>query len=279
MKKINLSNSELRLLILLLSLICLSGSYFLVFRKTVNKAVEIEALNEQKRTELATLEQMVGHQEEVEAETTEKNQLIEDIIAKYPSDLTTEKVISVVQKIEDNTKLHVSSISFLSDNAIGDIATLTETTNTGETEEGAVQAADSSGNAGYYTALSMNYDASYEEFKEMVTYINNMEDRVTISAISASYDNETDRLTGVMTINLYYLTNTGKEYKAPEINGIGSGKVNIFESNGASGNGSLQSEVETDDGESSEEEGSEAESDDVEGDEAESDDVESSETE
>ena len=274
MKKINLSNSELRLLILLLSLICLAGSYFLVFRKTVDKAVEIEELNEQKKTELATLEQMVGRQQEVEADTAEKNQLIEDIIAKYPSDLTTEKVITVVQKIEDNTKMHVSSISFLSDNAIGDIATLTDSTNTGETEEGAAQPADSSGNVGYYTALSMNYDASYEDFKEMVAYINNMEDRVTISAISASYDNETDRITGVMTINLYYLTNTGKEYKAPDISGIGSGKENIFESNGVRGNGSSQSEVETDEEGSSEEEGSEVESS-----EAESDDVESSEAE
>lgn len=274
MKKIKLSNSEVRLLLLLLALICFAGSYFLIFRKSVDKAAEIEALNEEMRVEVAELERMVGRQQDVETETAEKKQLIEDIIAKYPSYLTTEKTIAVVQDIEDKTGMHVSSISFLSDNAIGDIATLTASASTAETEEGAVQAVDSNGNVGYYTALSMNYDASYEEFKEMITYINNLKDRVTVSAISATYDNEINRISGVMTMNLYYLTNTGKEYKAPEISGIGSGTKNIFESNGVRTNSYLQSEVETSEEESSEEESSVEESGEEESNEEESNEAE-----
>ena len=50
-------------------------------------------------------------------------------------------------------------------------------------------------------------------------------------------------ITGVMTVNLFYLTNTGKEYLNPNINGIGNGTNNIFESSGVRNNATLQSEV------------------------------------
>lgn len=236
MKKVNLSNSETRLLILLLALILIAGSYFFIFNKCTTKAAEIETSNEELAQTVTQLEAMVDKQEEVEAQTAECNRLVEEIIAKYPSDVTTEKAIAVVKEIENMTDMHVSSISFLMDNLIGDIAAL-------NTAEETVQAAPTDAKVGYYAALSINYDASYKGFKEMVDYINGLKDRVTIPSISVTYDNETDRLAGVITIYLYYLTNTGKEYEEPEIRGIGNGVENIFQSSGVKSNAALESEV------------------------------------
>lgn len=236
MSKMKLSNSEERLLLLLLALILIAGSYFFIFNKSVTKAAEIEASNEEKRQKVAELEMMVDRQAEVEAQTAECNRLVEEIIAKYPSDVTTEKAIAIVQEVENMSDMHVSSISFLMDNLIGDITALNATAET-------VQSIPADAKVGYYAALSMNYDASYEGFKEMVAYISGLKDRVTIPSISATYDNETDRLAGVITIHLYYLTNTGKEYEEPEISGIGRGSENVFQSSGVRSNSELQSEV------------------------------------
>ena len=66
MKKINLSHSEQRLLLLLLSLLCIAVSYFLIFQNTTKKAAEIETQNEERRAQVAQLEQMVGQQGIVE---------------------------------------------------------------------------------------------------------------------------------------------------------------------------------------------------------------------
>lgn len=236
MKKVNLSNSETRLLILLLALILIAGSYFFIFNKCTTKAAEIEISNEELSQTVTQLEAMVDRQEEVEAQTAECNRLVEEIIAKYPSDVTTEKAIAVVKEIENMTDMHVSSISFLMDNLIGDIAAL-------NAAEETVQSVPADAKVGYYAALSINYDASYKGFKEMVDYINGLKDRVTIPSISVTYDNETDRLAGVITIYLYYLTNTGKEYEEPEIRGIGNGVENVFQSNGVKSNAALESEV------------------------------------
>lgn len=238
MKKMKLSNSEARLLFLLLALILIAVSYFLIFNKCVAKAKEVEALNEENQTKVEKLEMMVSRQAEVEAQTAEMRRTIEEIIAKYPSNVTTEKAIAIVQEVENNVDVHVTSISFLMDNLLGDIAA-----NENTTEDGTVQTVAEDANIGYYAALSMNYEADYKEFKKMISYINGLKDRVTIPSISATFDNETGLLSGVITVHMYYLTNTGKDYVEPEISGIGKGTDKVFETSGIRSNGYLQSEV------------------------------------
>ena len=241
MKKLKISDSEARLLCFLLALLFLAGSYFLVFNRCVTKASEIEASNEQKQTLINQLESMVNRQAEVEKETAEYNQQVEEIIAKYPSNLTTEKAIAIVQNIEDMTEMHVSNISFLMDNLLGDISTFGstavatgDTVTDGTATDPAAVSQTPSGDTpiGYYASLSMNYEASYDSFKEMITYIYGLQDRMTIPAITAAYDNETGMISGVMTVDLYYLTNTGKEYEPPVVEGIQSGVSDIFRSGG-----------------------------------------------
>lgn len=238
MKKLKLSNSEARLLFLLIALILIAVSYFLIFNKCVAKAEEVEALNEENQVRVEKLEMMVSRQAEVEAQTEEMNRTIEEIIAKYPSNVTTEKAIAIVQEVENEVGAHISSISFLMDNLLGDIAAEENTT-----EDGTVQTVTENANIGYYAALSMNYEASCADLKKMISYINGLKDRVTIPSISATFDNETGLLSGVITVHMYYLTNTGKEYVEPEISGIGKGTDKVFETSGVRSNGYLQSEV------------------------------------
>lgn len=255
MKKIEVSDSDKRLLIILLALILLAGSYFLVFNRYTAKAAEVEKTNVTDRQEVQKLEGMAQREDEVRKETEEMNQHVEDIIAKYPADVTTEKAIAVVKAMEDSTGVKITQTSFLMDNLVADLSTLTaaeesvssdtaeEQTDAADTAEDNADAADSAADegtaseaaagsiAGYYAALTMNYEASYDDFKKMVAYIKSLEDRTTITAAASAYDSETGLLSGTITVNMYYLTGTGKEYKAPQIDGIQKGVNNIFGSN------------------------------------------------
>jgi hypothetical protein len=223
MKKIKISDSEARLLFLLLALIFLAGSYFLVFNKCTTRAQEIRTENEQNEKIVEQLEAMVNRQAEVEAETAACDQLVEEIKAKYPSMVTTEKAIAIIQDMEDVTEVHISNISFLMNNLIGDISSY---------GTGTDAAGGTASQVGYYDALSMNYEADYDSFKEMAAYISGLEDRMTMPAITAAYDNESGMISGTVTVNMYYLTGTGREYEPPVTEGISSGVSDIFLSGG-----------------------------------------------
>ena len=227
-KKIKLSDSEIRLILLLLAVVVLALGYFVGYNKTITMAEEIEAQNKIDDANVKKLEAMVSRQAEVEQDTVDRRQNIQDIIAKYPSDLTTEKIIWIVQDMEDNSGTMISNASFQLGTMLSAFTAVP-----GDTETVTPP-------MGLYAAMSMNYTASYDNYQQMVYYINSMKDRSTIPAISAAYDQTTDMVTGVMTVNMYYLTNTGKEYEAPDpgfhLKGVesifGAGDGIVIEENG-----------------------------------------------
>lgn len=213
-KKKKISDSELRLLLLLLSIVLLAAAYFLVYNRSVTAANELEAQNEIDQATVDKLEAMVAVRAQVEAETEQLRQNIKDIVAKYPSDMTTEKAISIVQNIENDSGVDFPSISFRMGNLVKNFSYPNEETNLPP--------------SGFYSGLSMNYNVNYAGFKEMMSYIYRLNDRMTAPTVSMTYDKVTDMVSGTITMNLYYLTNTGKEYIAPEIHGIENGVYNIF---------------------------------------------------
>ena len=77
----------------------------------------------------------------------------------------------------------------------------------------------------------MKYDATYEGLKDMLAYVNEYSDRITITDFSSSVDSETGRLTGDMTFSMYVITNTGKDYVEPKFDMMLKGVQNIFGNN------------------------------------------------
>ena len=262
MKKIEVSDSEKRLLFLLLALILIAGAYFLVFQRYTAKAAAMEETNDADRIEVQKLESMAEREDKVRQETDELNRHIEEIIAKYPADVTTEKAIAIVKDMEESTGIRITQANFLMDNPVMNLSNYAQsaegvptdassenTDGTGNTDnlentDGAnptdgTENTDTGGSAesaevikddivGYYAALTMNYEASYDDFKKMVAYIKTFEDRMTITAAMSSYDKETGLLSGTLTVNMYYLTGTGKEYEAPQVDGGNKGVNNLF---------------------------------------------------
>ena len=223
MRKVKLSDSELRLLLVFLAVLMLAGAYFLSFQKNVERAQEIEALNEEDRAFVELLESMVARRPEIEAQTEEYRQTIRDIIAKYPSYVPTEKAIEIIQQLENRTGVHMKSIGF----SMAGLVVSLDGYSWVENEEGEFVSTDAS-SVGYRDTLSMSYEAKYDDFKNMVAYIDSLTDRTTIPSITASYDNSTGNVSGAVTVNMYYLTETGKEYVEPDITGIRKGLSNIF---------------------------------------------------
>ena len=90
MNKIKISDSDKRLLIIFFAIVILACSYFFIFNKGMTKASELEAQDEQ---DSAKVQQMEASLPQVKENIENMKQTQADIIAKYPSDMTTEKAI------------------------------------------------------------------------------------------------------------------------------------------------------------------------------------------
>ena len=80
----------------------------------------------------------------------------------------------------------------------------------------------------YEVPLSISISCTYDDFKGLVRYIYNQQERESIQGVSISY-NETDgMLTGNMTMNTYYLLGADKVYSSPYIPDMQMGVDTIF---------------------------------------------------
>ncbi len=263
MNKIKISDSDKRLLIIFFAIVILACSYFFIFNKGMTKASELEAQNEQDSAKVQQMQQMEASLPQVKENIENMKQTQADIIAKYPSDMTTEKTIESLQDYEDHSSdFHITDITFAmrmplvgavdttaagsstdetdssadtadgaADSAAGDTSAAADTQSAGEkTDDAAADAsADTMGNVtGYYASIGIRYEASYNGLKEMIAYVNAFQDRTTITQFTAAFDDATGKLTGEMTLNMYYITNTGKEYVPPVFDFMPKGVSNIF---------------------------------------------------
>lgn len=263
MNKIKISDSDKRLLIIFFAIVLLACSYFFVFNKGMNQASELEAQNAEDSAKVQQMQQMEASLPQVKENIENMKQTQADIIAKYPSDMTTEKSIESLQDYEDHSSdFHITDITFAmrmplvgtadttaagssadtadettdgtTDSAADDTSATTDTTadtqSTGDgTDDATTDAsADTFVVAGYYASIGIRYEASYSGLKEMIAYVNEFKDRTTITQFSATFDDATGKLTGEMTLNMYYITNTGKDYVPPVFDFMPKGVSNIF---------------------------------------------------
>ncbi len=211
MKGLSITDSEKKLLFIVLSLGILAAAYFFGFTKLMDQASTIETSNQQDEALLTQLQGMVARQAETVAETEGFKQTIKDITKKYPSDLPQEKSIYLIQQTEDLVGVDYSSISFSMNNVVSTITDGDKTI------------------TGKYAALSLPYKATYAQLKSLLEYTADMkEDRTTIPNITIAFDSETGGLNGTITYRMYYLTNTDRAYEEFPETGIPAGLPDIF---------------------------------------------------
>lgn len=257
MNKIKLSDSDKKLLIIFLSIVLVACSYFFVFTKVMNKASAVEEQNQADSAKVQQMEQMEAGLPQVKENIQKMRKKEKKIIAAYPSDMTTEKVIETLQTMEDENEsdFHISEITFAMNMPIAaetatdttadttsdstDTAASTDSTEAAESTQDTQSADgtdattdDSQGPtgqvSGYYASIGIKYTANYTGLKDMILFTNQFQDRTTIPKFTASYDSSTGDVVGEMTLNMYYLTNTGKEYVPPVFENMPKGKVSIF---------------------------------------------------
>lgn len=231
-KKLDLkiSESDKRLLIIFLGICLLAASYFFVFSKEMSKAQTIEAENEQKEQKVIQLQSKIAREKLIREETEELKEKQEKIKNKYPVDVTEEKVMSIFRDIEKKMDFKVSQISMVKGNSTGGGAYNSATDESSDTEstDSGTDTSTTATAEGKYMAVTVSYKSSYKGLKKFNEYVNKNADRMTIPAIATTFDSETGKLSGTLTLNIYYFPVYGKSYEEPDTTGVGDGVKNIF---------------------------------------------------
>lgn len=276
-----MSERDKRLLVYLGALIILAAAYFLVGKPFLDK---IDALDTEKmslQSELSEKQRAFNMRPEYQNRIAEAEDEMNKIIAKFPEDIVAEKSIMFAYNAERDIPMNFNQLSFAEtvDSIVNDAGSQSASEAEAGATEAAVAANDDeeatasaenaipngensvdlatgvSGLTGRNTQLGMSYSVGYQGFKDYLTFIRDYDERLIVTEIDATYDFESNLVTGSLVLSQYALL--GPDRQLPEIN-TGKeemlGKGNVF-AKGTSNNDvnsvleSLMSNLESEDNE------------------------------
>lgn len=247
-RKMKVKKSEIQLLIAVIGVLIAVCTYFLVYSSFNEKSDALEAQNVTLSSQVATLEILDQRKADYIEATGKMQSYITNFENRFPADILPEDSIMMVKTLEDYTRTEVANIAFGSEAEVvytpaADAATTTAdataATDTTTTDAAATITTASTSPVStdgtayadthmYEVPLSISISCTYDDFKGLVRYIYNQQERESIQGVSISY-NETDgMLTGNMTMNTYYLLGTDKVYSSPYIPDMQMGVDTIF---------------------------------------------------
>lgn len=237
--------SEIQLLIAVTGILIAVCTYFFVYAKFNEKSDALDAQNMALSSQVSTLEILDQRKADYLAATEKMQAYIMNFESRFPADILPEDSIMMVKNMEDYTRTEVANIAF------GAEAEVPYTPGTDQTAAANTATADTTATGGaaaaatadspistegtvyadthmYEVPLSISISCTYDDFKGLVRYIYNQQERQSIQGVSISY-NETDgMLSGNMTMNTYYLLGTDKVYSEPYIPDMQMGVDTIF---------------------------------------------------
>ena len=143
---------------------------------------------------------------------------IANILHKFPATVMEEDMIMLgrsLEKLMDDT--YVSGVSF---NSASNVYVATSR----PVEATTVPISYSL----YNNNVLISFETSYKGFKEIMDYINENKNRMSVSNFTLSYDEKTGLVSGTTAVNMYSVAGTDKEYTKQNLSGVGIGTDNIF---------------------------------------------------
>ena len=247
--KKKMSNRDKMMLFIFGAILIVAAAYFLVFAKMNEKRSALEAENTTLSQEVSKLETMEAQKDSVLEETKQTQLDVADVLSKFPAEVRTEDAIYDLNDMyESISDVKIESESFNMNQLFYQQGTVDTDTTTGATANAspapksnpasvAAITSDTPVNdvitaaadyTGYRSTVNVSFTSTYDSLKKVVDFINKSKDRMTISEISATADDEESVLACAMTIDMYAISGTGEVYESPNVSNGNTGVDNIF---------------------------------------------------
>lgn len=233
------------LLLVLGGIVLIIISVFLIFMPTQTENEQLQLTVQQKEQEYQQTLAIAQKQAEYEQEIEVAKANIENILASYPSDVKYEDEIYYVHDVLETNyaSADFNSLSFSpqlmlisSDQAVAAQNAAAQAPADGTTDAAAATDANAAAAAGgisgyqlYSTPLALSGTINYDDFKQLIDFVNNDTLKKNYDTINLTFDQTTGNLSVSMNLNFLTIAGTDKEYEPsviPDLTGVG--KENIF---------------------------------------------------
>lgn len=213
--KLTEKDKNLLLILAVIAAFCLP--LVLLVQPAMNKCEALTREISELQSRKSYLDQIVAagstYQEEAENITVKK----EELMNRFPSDIPQEASLLFMDNTEKKIPISLYQVGFGEDVAMQMTSAPTQEAiaqveaDTGDVTDDSVyadttsQTAVTSGLTGISTSTDFSYTAGYEEFKEFLEYIENYNDRMVITSLTASYAMDMNQVNGNFTLIQYAL--------------------------------------------------------------------------
>ena len=211
-------------LVFVLVIVVAVFAYFYLYVPQAEKRDVLLRENYELESHLIELKNKAVNETVFKTGINDSKEAIQKVLNHYSAGNTPEKSIMMSNTLEKEVGIRVPLLNFSQPS----VMTTVKMPLISDTEDGGYT-------VGYYDvsllreSLSTNYTCTYAQLKKLIDFINAYPERMNIESITMGYNKETGELQGALTLNLYAVTGTGKEYTAPDISGLSMGVGNIFE--------------------------------------------------
>lgn len=241
MKKEILSERDLKALLGLAMIVVAALAYFIGFKVFLESATVTKNENVQLEARLLDLQQKDANKQKVIEQTEDYKKKIDELVMKYPSKVTPEKVFYDMCNLDvklgkaNYTSVVAEMNGLFYPEGSGDAASSdsTESTQTTDTTQNANESAEhgftSDGVVTVYKTqvTSQIKDLSYSGLKTMIKAVKDYDGRMTMDSMNLKFAKSSGLLEGTIVYELYALEGSPKEYVEPDIR-MESGVNNIF---------------------------------------------------
>ncbi len=218
-----LSDRDKKLLYLLAIAVIILLAFFFGYRNLTEATVATRRIYNEMNAEYMDLQAKYSRIEQYRADRQKYELLYEAMLAKYPAGYTQEYLIMFLANTEDKTGIWFSQ------------ASLTNTTQS--YNFGMYSSSNPSSSRykldtdlqGYTTTISLTYEATYDEFKNFISYMEGYHEKYSINSISTTYKEEEKLVSGTLELTQYAIAGN-REFSNVKVPAISIGTDNIFDS-------------------------------------------------
>ena len=205
--------------VLALGFVVLLAVYFLVYKSYNDKAAALEKSNVTKAQRVAELKVFYDNLGTYNQEIAQYQAQIAAWLDEFPSDVKEEDIIVLALDTEKTAFVGYTNININGREALRTIPATMQLAKMENLTQDII-----------FVERTVSYVniTDYFNLKKCVETINNSTDRLTISNITYSKNEETGELEGTIEVTFYSVQGTGKEYVPQDLKEYESGLANLF---------------------------------------------------
>lgn len=236
-----ISKRDKQILLIFLGVVLIFVAYYFVFLPNQEKINAIALENQALEQKVLEMEQLDAQKEHFKSEISRMTEEMNVIYDDFQVDFRSEDAFMLGRGMEENAdNTWVTAIGIENPEVIYDPMAASVEQPTGDTTSVAATGGDTAtaavGTADgdfarpvlYTKRIEISQSCTSQGLKDLITYITENTDKMSIDSLSVSYDITTGILNGTTNVSVYLLQGTEKAYTPWVIPNVSTGTSNIF---------------------------------------------------